>query len=74
MGTRQSEQASLWVATAELPKSPKPMVGGRLRRLCMDKWVEYRILQIGWNCRAFIGYSKYYLRSLRFDGDKDVFS
>jgi len=22
MGTRQSEQASLWIATAELPKSP----------------------------------------------------
>jgi hypothetical protein len=22
MGTRQSEQASLWVATVELPKSP----------------------------------------------------
>jgi hypothetical protein len=36
----------------------KSIVGGRrLRRVCMDKWVEYRILQIGWNRRAFIGYS-----------------
>jgi hypothetical protein len=35
----------------------KPMGGGGLRRICMDKWVEYRILQIGWNRRAFIGYS-----------------
>jgi hypothetical protein len=33
------------------------MGGGGLRRICMDKWVEYRILQIGWNRRAFIGYS-----------------
>ena len=30
MGTRQSEQASLWIATAELPKSPGPPFYTRL--------------------------------------------
>ena len=50
----------------------KPFCGAGLRRICMDKWVEYRILSIAWNRRALVGYSEYDLRSLRFDGDKDA--
>ena len=33
MGTRQSEQASLWIATAELPKSPGHLFYTRLNAL-----------------------------------------
>src|ERR1035441_3979596 len=44
MGTRQSEQASLWVATAELPKSPGHPFYTRLNALLdaddFDRFVE----------------------------------
>src|SRR5512137_336598 len=44
MGTRQSEQASLWVATAELPKSPGHPFYARLNALLdaadFDRFVE----------------------------------
>src|SRR5258705_12140475 len=44
MGTRQSEQASLWVATAELPKSPGHPFYRRLNALLeaadFDRFVE----------------------------------
>jgi transposase len=44
MGTRQSEQASLWVATAELPKSPGHPFYTRLNGLLdaagFDRFVE----------------------------------
>src|ERR1700688_594858 len=44
MGTRQSEQASLWVATAELPKSPGHPFYTRLNSLLdaadFDRFVE----------------------------------
>src|ERR1700723_2591404 len=44
MGTRQSEQGSLWVATAELPKSPGPPFYTRLNALLdaadFDRFVE----------------------------------
>src|SRR6185312_6040307 len=44
MGTRQSEQASLWVATAELPKSPGHPFYTRLNALLeaadCDRFVE----------------------------------
>src|SRR5260370_6221462 len=44
MGTRQSEQASLWVATAELPKSPGHPFYTRLNALLdandFDEFVE----------------------------------
>src|SRR5450755_1572822 len=44
MGTRQSEQGSLWVATAELPKSPGPPFYSRLNALLeaadFDRFVE----------------------------------
>src|SRR5471030_3155587 len=44
MGTRQSEQASMWVATAELPKSPGPPFYTRLNALLdadnFDRFVE----------------------------------
>jgi transposase len=46
MGTRQSEQASLWVATAELPKSPGHPFYTRLNALLdaadFDRFVEGR--------------------------------
>src|ERR1700716_3037110 len=44
MGTRQSEQVSLWVASAELPKSPGPPFYTRLNALLdaadFDRFVE----------------------------------
>src|ERR1700721_3657661 len=44
MGTRQSEQASMWVATAELPKSPGHPFYTRLNALLdaadFDRFVE----------------------------------
>src|ERR1039457_4987489 len=44
MGTRQSEQASLWVATAKLPKSPGHPFYTRLNALLeadnFDRFVE----------------------------------
>ena len=44
MGTRQNEQASLWVATAELPKSPGHPFYTRLNALLdaadFDRFVE----------------------------------
>src|ERR1700719_2986918 len=44
MGTRQSEQASLWVASAELPKSPGHPFYTRLNALLdaadFDRFVE----------------------------------
>jgi hypothetical protein len=44
MGTRQSEQASLWIATAELPKSPGHPFYTRLNALLdaadFDRFVE----------------------------------
>ena len=44
MGTRQSEQGSLWVATAELPKSPGHPFYTRLNALLdaedFDRFVE----------------------------------
>src|SRR3981189_1758746 len=44
IGTRQSEQASLWVATVELPKSPKHPFYTRLNVLLdaadFDRFVE----------------------------------
>jgi hypothetical protein len=44
MGTRQSEQASLWVANAELPKSPGHPFYARLNALLdaadFDRFVE----------------------------------
>ena len=44
MGTRQSEQASLWVASAELPKSPGHPFYTRLNVLLdaedFDRFVE----------------------------------
>ena len=44
MGTRQSEQGSLWVATAELPKSPGHPFYTRLSALLdaagFDRFVE----------------------------------
>ena len=46
MGTRQSEQASLWIATAELPKSPGHPFYTRLNALLdaadFDRFVEGR--------------------------------
>src|SRR5271166_374708 len=49
MGTRQSEQASLWVATAELPKSPGHPFYTRLNALLdandFDEFVEGRCVR-----------------------------
>jgi hypothetical protein len=40
MGTRQSAQGSLWVATAELPKSPGHPFYTRLNAADFDRFVE----------------------------------
>ena len=50
MGTRQSEQGSLWVATAELPKSPGHPFYTRLSALLdaagFDRFVEETMRQV----------------------------
>ena len=50
MGTRQSEQASLWVASAELPKSPGHPFYTRLNALLdaddFDRFVEGPVRQV----------------------------
>ena len=48
MGTRQSEQGSLWVATAELPKSPGHPFYTRLNAL-----LEMTTSMGSWKASAF---------------------